>query len=121
MKGELAGPAGTPYEGGQFVLDIKIPDTYPFAPPVIKFETSVLSYTAGIRHLSSHTPNCPRQYCRDSAVPAMPGTARAPPRQYSTSHARHCPRHCSYGRVSHARKCPRPRGDSPARPRRWVA
>ncbi|KAJ3358610.1 hypothetical protein GGF32_010131 [Allomyces javanicus] len=41
MKGEIAGPAGTPYEGGRFVLDIKIPDTYPFAPPVIKFETSV--------------------------------------------------------------------------------
>lgn len=33
LRGEIAGPPDTPYEGGKFLLEIKIPETYPFNPP----------------------------------------------------------------------------------------
>ncbi|XP_052860706.1 ubiquitin-conjugating enzyme E2-22 kDa isoform X2 [Anopheles cruzii] len=33
LRGEIAGPPDTPYEGGKFVLEIKVPETYPFNPP----------------------------------------------------------------------------------------
>jgi ubiquitin-conjugating enzyme (huntingtin interacting protein 2) len=29
------GPPDTPYEGGRFLLEIKIPETYPFNPPIV--------------------------------------------------------------------------------------
>ena len=29
------GPPDTPYEGGIFHLEIKIPETYPFNPPLV--------------------------------------------------------------------------------------
>ena len=35
LKGEIAGPPETPYEGGKFQLEIKIPETYPFNPPKV--------------------------------------------------------------------------------------
>lgn len=40
-KGYLKGPKGTPYEGGNFVLDIRIPPDYPYNPPKIQFETKI--------------------------------------------------------------------------------
>lgn len=40
LKGEIAGPPDTPYEGGNFVLEIRVPETYPFNPPKVKFEVS---------------------------------------------------------------------------------
>ena len=39
LEGTLKGPEGTPYEGGIFVVDIQIPQQYPFEPPKMKFET----------------------------------------------------------------------------------
>ncbi|OBT43796.1 hypothetical protein VE00_06287 [Pseudogymnoascus sp. WSF 3629] len=39
LKASFPGPPDTPYAGGQFVVDIKIPVEYPFRPPVMKFET----------------------------------------------------------------------------------
>lgn len=41
LKGEIAGPPDTPYEGGNFVLEIKVPETYPFNPPKVRFMTKI--------------------------------------------------------------------------------
>lgn len=41
LKGKFKGPPDTPYEGGTFVIDIKIPGDYPFRPPTMKFDTRV--------------------------------------------------------------------------------
>jgi len=41
LRGEIAGPPDTPYEGGKFVLEIKVPETYPFNPPKVRFVTKV--------------------------------------------------------------------------------
>lgn len=35
LQGEIAGPPDTPYEGGTFLLEIKVPETYPFNPPKV--------------------------------------------------------------------------------------
>mmetsp|Transcript_25593 Transcript_25593/g.61677 ORF Transcript_25593/g.61677 Transcript_25593/m.61677 type:complete len:192 (-) Transcript_25593:463-1038(-) len=40
-KGEIKGPEDTPYEGGVFVVDIQIPDNYPFVPPKMRFDTKI--------------------------------------------------------------------------------
>ena len=41
LKATVQGPAGTPYEGGVFAVDIQIPKQYPFEPPKMKFLTKV--------------------------------------------------------------------------------
>ncbi|KAK7498699.1 hypothetical protein BaRGS_00010076 [Batillaria attramentaria] len=41
LRGEIMGPPDTPYEGGRFQLEIKIPETYPFNPPLVKFLTKI--------------------------------------------------------------------------------
>nr|CAD7437401.1 unnamed protein product [Timema bartmani] len=41
LKGEIAGPPETPYEGGTFILEIKVPETYPFNPPKVRFMTKI--------------------------------------------------------------------------------
>lgn len=41
LKARITGPPGTPYDGGQFVVDVKIPTEYPFRPPIMKFDTKV--------------------------------------------------------------------------------
>ena len=37
----VQGPGKTPYEGGVFVLDIKVPDQYPLVPPIVYFRTKM--------------------------------------------------------------------------------
>lgn len=41
LRGQFRGPPDTPYEGGTFYVDIKIPSEYPFRPPMMKFDTKI--------------------------------------------------------------------------------
>ncbi|KAL2760361.1 hypothetical protein ACRALDRAFT_1046443 [Sodiomyces alcalophilus JCM 7366] len=41
LKGTIPGPPDTPYAGGRFIVDILIPDNYPFKSPIMKFDTKV--------------------------------------------------------------------------------
>lgn len=41
LKGEMLGPADTPYEGGKFILDIQVPSAYPFQPPKVRFVNKI--------------------------------------------------------------------------------
>lgn len=41
LKGIFPGPPDSPYEGGTFEVDIKIPDNYPFKSPIMKFITKI--------------------------------------------------------------------------------
>ena len=41
MKGRFKGPPDTPYADGTYEIDIKIPNDYPFKPPVMKFITKI--------------------------------------------------------------------------------
>lgn len=38
---ELAGPLGTPYEGGVWKLTVALPAAYPFEPPAVRFVTPI--------------------------------------------------------------------------------
>ena len=37
----VTGPSGSPYEGLEYTLTIKLPKEYPFAPPELKFITPI--------------------------------------------------------------------------------
>lgn len=41
LQGTVVGPPDTPFEGGTYLLDINIPETYPFNPPKVKFVTKI--------------------------------------------------------------------------------
>ncbi|KAL1916589.1 uncharacterized protein VTP21DRAFT_5780 [Calcarisporiella thermophila] len=41
FQAQITGPKGTPYEGGIFKIDIKLPDRYPFEPPNANFNTPI--------------------------------------------------------------------------------
>lgn len=41
LRGTFKGPPDTPYEGGTFEVDIRIPNEYPFRPPIMKFITKL--------------------------------------------------------------------------------
>ena len=41
LRGWIIGPEGSVYEGGVFEMEIKLPQDYPFKPPIIKFVTKV--------------------------------------------------------------------------------
>ena len=37
----IIGPEDTPYEGGYYIYKVKFPESYPFKPPKINFETKI--------------------------------------------------------------------------------
>lgn len=41
LLGKISGSSGTPYEGGVFEIDIRIPPQYPFVPPKMHFKTKI--------------------------------------------------------------------------------
>jgi len=41
LEGTIGGPSDTAYDGGTFKLDIRIPETYPFNPPKVRFVTKI--------------------------------------------------------------------------------
>ncbi|XP_041910785.1 ubiquitin-conjugating enzyme E2 K-like [Arvicola amphibius] len=41
LRVEIAGPPDSPYEGGRYQLEIKIPETYPFKPTKVRFITKI--------------------------------------------------------------------------------
>ncbi|CAG8954531.1 hypothetical protein HYALB_00009879 [Hymenoscyphus albidus] len=41
LRATFPGPPDTPYEGGTYIVDIKIPQEYPFRPPVMFFTTKL--------------------------------------------------------------------------------
>lgn len=47
-EGIIHGPSDTPYYNGVFKIDIRIPDTYPMVPPIVKFITRI--YHPNIAH-----------------------------------------------------------------------
>lgn len=64
--GRLSGPEDTPYEGGIFTVDIKIPDQYPFAPPKVTFNTRLWH-----PNVSSQTGAICLDILKDQWSPAM--------------------------------------------------
>ena len=64
LEAIIEGPEGSPYEKGEFRLDITIPDNYPHVPPVMKFKTRV------------YHPNIDKngRICLDSLKPDPQGT-----------------------------------------------
>lgn len=41
LRGQFKGPPDTPYEGGTYFVDIRIPSEYPFRPPLMRFDTKL--------------------------------------------------------------------------------
>lgn len=41
IKGHINGPKNSPFEGGVFKIEAKIPKNYPFSPPSVKFVTRI--------------------------------------------------------------------------------
>ena len=45
----MRGPEGTPYEGAEFELAIRVPDGYPLSPPQVRFATRVFHPNVHVR------------------------------------------------------------------------
>lgn len=90
LKGTFPGPPDTPYAGGTFVVDIVIPDMYPFKSPIMKFDTKIWH-----PNVSSVTVRSPT---KQKPLPLKSCSARSPARSINTG-----------GNWPHAVKGPRQR------------
>lgn len=62
LRGQFFGPPDTPYEGGTFLVDIKIPSEYPFRPPGMRFETKIWHPNVSSQTVSPPFHTCSRGY-----------------------------------------------------------
>lgn len=63
LKGSFKGPPGTAYEGGNYIIDVKIPTDYPFRPPIMKFDTKVWHPNVSSQTVSMPPPQPNCQTC----------------------------------------------------------
>lgn len=55
FKVKIAGPTGTPFEGGMFHLELYLPEEYPMVPPKVLFLTRI--YHPNIDKLGTSLPS----------------------------------------------------------------
>jgi ubiquitin-conjugating enzyme (huntingtin interacting protein 2) len=63
LKASILGPPGTPYEGGSYVVDVKIPTEYPFRPPTMKFDTKVWHPNISSQTVRTSAPSRLQLHC----------------------------------------------------------
>lgn len=63
LKGSFRGPPGTPYEGGTFTIDVRIPSDYPFKPPIMKFDTKIWHPNVSSQTVCGVSISIPRSGC----------------------------------------------------------
>ena len=54
LRGEIRGPPDTPFEDGTYIVDIVIPETYPFNPPKVSFASNIYMDTLTYSTCTSH-------------------------------------------------------------------
>ena len=54
LRASFPGPPDTPYEGGTYLVNITIPNDYPFRPPVMKFSTKLWHPNVSSQTVSFH-------------------------------------------------------------------
>jgi hypothetical protein len=73
LQGTIKGPIDSPYEHGVFVVDIVLPDSYPFEPPKMRFLTRVWH-----PNISSQTGAICLDILKDAWSPALTIKVGAP-------------------------------------------
>uniref|UniRef100_A0A2K5PM11 Uncharacterized protein n=1 Tax=Cebus imitator TaxID=2715852 RepID=A0A2K5PM11_CEBIM len=76
LRGEIAGPPDTPYEGERYQLEIKIPETYPFNPLKYKQNPEMFKQTARLwAHVPEYTKKienlCAMGFDRNAVIVAL--------------------------------------------------
>lgn len=67
LVGSFPAPPDTPYAGGTYQVDIRIPDQYPFKSPIMKFQTKIWHPNVSSQTVSCSNPS--RQHCLVLAMP----------------------------------------------------
>jgi ubiquitin-conjugating enzyme (huntingtin interacting protein 2) len=69
LLASFPGPPDTPYEGGTYIVDIKIPNEYPFRPPVMYFKTKLWHPNVSSQTVRISRPTCaPETNLRKGAI-----------------------------------------------------
>ncbi len=95
LKGTFPAPPDTPYAGGTYTVDIKIPDNYPFRAPRIKFETKIWHPNISSQTVRTSSWHTPRFQYRWNVLPGMVWLAGRPLTLFFLTllAGRHLPRH----------------------------